>query len=175
MHARHPVPRHWLMTDERMGEVLWTALAQLPRGSGVIFRHYGLSLPERRRLFARIAKIARSRRLVLIRAGADRLGPADGIHGQEHGSGLRTWPAHSRAEIVTGLRAGAHLFFVSPVFPTRSHPDAASLGPVRLGLMVRGVNKPVIALGGMDARRFKRLNGLGIYGWAAIDAWTRDA
>jgi acyl dehydratase len=34
------------MTDPRMGEALWQALERMPRGSGVIFRHYGM--PGRR-------------------------------------------------------------------------------------------------------------------------------
>jgi NitT/TauT family transport system permease protein len=32
---------------------------------------------------------------------------------------------------------------------------------------------PVIALGGMDERRGRALRPMGIYGWAAIDAWLR--
>ena len=40
--------------------------------------------------------------------------------------------------------------------------------------MLRGIETPAIALGGMTARRFRKLHGF--YGWAAIDAWiTRDA
>ncbi|HWU95447.1 MAG TPA: thiamine phosphate synthase, partial [Sphingomonas sp.] len=84
------------MTDERMDESLWTALERLPRGGGVVFRHYGLGPAERRALFAKVARIARRRRLVLIRAGANRLGRGeDDVHGQR-GHGLRTWPAHDR-------------------------------------------------------------------------------
>jgi len=172
MRPRHPLPHLWLMTDERMGDSLWKALERLPRGSGVVFRHYGLGLAERRALFAKVSRIARRRGLVLIRAGAKRLGrDEDGVHGQR-GQGLRTWPAHSRREAMAGVRAGADAVFVSPVFATRSHPRARALGRVRLGLMIRGLPVPVIALGGMDARRAAGLQPLGIYGWAAIDAWT---
>jgi thiamine-phosphate pyrophosphorylase len=39
-------------------------------------------------------------------------------------------------------------------------------------LLVRGLDAPVIALGGMDARRAAGLWQIGVYGWAAIDAWT---
>src|SRR5439155_26981070 len=42
MHARHPLPRLWLMTDERQGDGLWAALERMPRGAGVVFRHYSL-------------------------------------------------------------------------------------------------------------------------------------
>ena len=38
-----------------------------------------------------------------------------------------------------------------------------------------GVGKTrIVALGGMDARRFRSLRALGAYGWAAIDALSRD-
>ncbi|MDV3458610.1 thiamine phosphate synthase [Sphingomonas sp. HF-S4] len=159
------------MTDERMGDALWTALERLPRGSGVVFRHYGLDLAERRALFAKVAKVARRRGLRLVRAGAERLGREDGVHARR-GPGLRTWPVHSRREAVAGVRAGADLLFVSPMFATRSHIGTRGLGRVRLGLMIRGLKVPVIALGGMDAKRAAGGHALGVYGWAAIDAWT---
>lgn len=172
MRPRHPLPRLWLMTDERMGDSLWDALERLPRGSGVVFRHYGLSPAERRALFARVAKVSRRRGQVVIRAGAERLGRCEaGVHGR-NGRGLRTYPAHSRREAIRAIRAGADVLFVSPVFTTRSHPDARTLGRVRLGLLIRELRVPVIALGGMDARRARGLRGLGIHGWAAIDAWA---
>jgi len=175
MRARHPSPpKLWLMTDERMGERLWAALERLPRGSGVIFRHYRLPVGARRALFVRVAKVARRRGLVLLRAGETRLGMwEDGTHGtRRRAHGWYSRAAHSPAEIVAGQRAGADLLLVSPVFATRSHPGAAALGPVRLGLLTRGLSVPVIALGGMDARSARRLRGLGVYGWAGIDAWT---
>lgn len=160
------------MTDERMGEALWDALARLPRGSGVVFRHYALPPAERRALFAQVAQVAHRRRLVLVRAGVVPLRGEAGVHGGR-GPGLRTAPAHSRREALAAIRAGAQALFVSPVFPTRSHPGARTLGRARLGLLVRGLPVPVIALGGMDARKAAGLKGLGIHGWAAIDAWGR--
>jgi thiamine-phosphate pyrophosphorylase len=171
MRPRHPLPHLWLMTDERMGDGLWRALERLPRGSGVVFRHYGLGAAERRALFVRVAKVARRRGLLLVRGGVQRLGGEDGVHAQR-GLGLRTWPAHSRREAIAAVRAGADLLFVSPVFATRSHAGAGGMGRVRLGLMIRGLRVPVIALGGMNANRAAGLQPLGLYGWAAIDAWT---
>lgn len=172
MRPRHP--RIWLITDERMGEGLWNALAQLPQGGGVIFRHYATPPVERRALFVRVRRIARRRGLTLITAGEPQAG-ADGVHGRHarRGKGLLTRPVHSRREAIAAVRAGADLIFVSPVFPTRSHPGARNLGPVRLGLMLRGINVPAIALGGMDAGRLRRLAPLELHGWAAIDAWIR--
>lgn len=174
MPRRHPpLPSLWLMTDERMGERLWRALDRLPAGSGVIFRHYALPLAERRALFARVSRVARRRRLVLLRAGADRLGRGEaGTHGIGGRHGPHTRAAHSRREAIAAIRAGADAVFVSPVFATRSHPGARALGRVRFGLLVQGLDVPIVALGGMDARRAAGLWRIGIYGWAAIDAWS---
>lgn len=172
MPRRHPLPRLWLMTDERMGEALWEALERLPRGSGVVFRHYGLPLAERRALFARVLKVARRRRLVLVRAGRARMRGEAGVHGVR-GDGLHTAPTHNRREAIAAIRAGADALFVSPAFPTRSHPGARALGRSRFGMLVRGLDVPVIALGGMDARRAASLRPFGVHGWAAIDAWMK--
>ena len=48
-------PRAWLMTDERMGDRLWTAIDRLPiKHAGIVFRRYSL-LDEARA--ARLASV----------------------------------------------------------------------------------------------------------------------
>lgn len=158
------------MTDERMGDRLWHALFRLPPGSGVVFRHYSLGPAERRALFRRVRRVSRARRLVLSVARPERLGLGDGVHGLAKG-GTLTWPAHDRRQAVAGAHLGATLF-VSPVFPTRSHPGTRSLGSARAAAMARGLKVPVVALGGMTPARFRRVRKLGFDGWAAIDALT---
>lgn len=167
MRRRHPSPPAiWLMTDPRMGDALWTALERLPRGSGIVFRHYGV--PGRKALFERVAQIARRRGLVLV--AADLRGSRHVHNGRHRATGIRTAAAHSRREAIQAIRAGADLLFVSPVFATRSHPGARTLGRVRFGLLARALPVPVIALGGMTAARMRGLPGA--RGWAAIDAWS---
>jgi len=172
---RHaPIPTLWLMTDERMGDSLLPAIEALPRGAGIVFRHHATAIAARRALFEQVARVARRRRLLLIRAGTEKLGRGEGgVHGNVRPTrpGLRTWPAHSRAQAIAGKRAGADVLFVSPVYPTRSHPGARALGPLRAAMIGRGLGLTMIALGGMDSQRFKRARGPGIQGWAAIDAW----
>lgn len=163
-----PCPRQWLMTDERLGDDLWRILLHLPPGSGVVFRHYRLPPVERRAMFARVRRIARARRLVLFAADPPLPGAA-GRHGRV--AGATSWPAHDRAEALAGKRAGAALLFVSPVYPTASHPGAPALGLRKARRIGAGLNLPVIALGGMTPRRFRRLHVAGFAGWAAIDAW----
>ena len=167
MPRRQPLPRLWLMTDERQGEGLWEALERLPKGSGVVFRHYRLEPQPRRRLFERVRKVARRRRLLLLAGGEDLR--ADGIHGCP-GKGLRSASAHNLRELKRAERSGASLVFLSPAFATRSHPGSRPLGPVRFGLTARHARIPVIGLGGLDARKARRLPH--IYGWAGIDAWS---
>jgi len=163
MRRRHPrhrskrLPKLWLMTDERQGEALWEALAALPRGSGVVFRHYSLASGARQALLARVRRVAARRSLLLV---ADGEGP------------VTTASAHNAAELVAAARRGADLVFLSPVHPTRTHPGAPALGRVRFGLLARRSRVPVIALGGMTARRAEALKKLGAYGWAAIDGLT---
>ncbi|WP_294233433.1 thiamine phosphate synthase [uncultured Sphingomonas sp.] len=170
MADRYPVT--WLMTDERLGDGLWRALSALPPGSGVVFRHHATPPAERRAIHRRVRRIARARHLILLVAGGGL--PGDGIHKRGRTTGLRSWPAHDRAEAVAGWKAGADLLFVSPVHPTRSHPGAPALGPSRAARIGCGLGLPLIALGGMDAARFRRLRGR-FDGWAAIDAWARPS
>lgn len=174
MRCRHPrpstLPRRWLMTDERLGDALWAAIDALPRGSGIVFRHYATAPAERQALYARVLSCARRRGLVLVVAGPPIGRGAVLRHGRQRDA--LTAPVHSRDEAIAATRAGAALLFVSPVHPTRSHPGAPALGPVRFGLMIRGLKLPVVALGGMNERRWRALRRLGAYGWAGIDAWA---
>ncbi len=156
------------MTDERLGHGLWAALRRLPPGSGVVFRHHATPPAERRAIHRRVRRIARARRLILLVAGGGL--PGDGVHKHGRGSDLRSHPAHDRAEAIAGWKVGADLLFVSPLFPTRSHPGAPALGPARAARIGLGLGLPMIALGGMTAKRFRRLRGR-FDGWAAIDAW----
>ena len=168
-------PRRWLMTDERQGDALPEIVARLPADAGIVFRHYSLAPAERRALFGRVKASAGSRLLLL--AGDSQPGVewgADGSHGRGPGKGLRSAPVHSYAEVRAAERAGAQLLFLSPVFPTRSHPGASTLGIARFAWLARRTRLPVIALGGMDAAKGKRLASFGAYGWAAIDAWAES-
>lgn len=165
MAVRHPsippkhVPTLWLMTDERIGAALWTALARLPRGSGVVFRHFATEPIARAAIFKQLSRIARRRRLIVVRAGAER-------------QTLRLDPAHSVREAIAARRRNADLILVSPVYPTRTHPGARALGPLRAAKIARAAGIPAIALGGMTRARFNRMKSLGFAGWAAIDGLT---
>jgi thiamine-phosphate pyrophosphorylase len=159
-----------------MGDALIPSIAALPRGSGVIFRHYGTR--ERQAVFDQVRRLSRARRLVLVLAGPESAAQAwhaDGSHSRSahRPRRIRTAPVHTVAERIAAERAGANLLFVSPVFATQSHKGAKPLGRIQFGQLITGAKCPVIALGGMTARRFKTLQGFGVYGWAAIDGLMR--
>lgn len=175
MSKRQPaLPSIWLVSDARNDAVLERQLQRLPRGSGLIFRHYHLPPAERRQRFAALARIARRRghRVALSgdAASARRWG-ADAAYGAPRQltrgpAILRLVTAHSLREIGAARRGRAGAILLSPVFPTRSHPGAAALGPVRFRLLAARLRLPVIALGGMTTRHARRTGGAG---WAAID------
>ncbi len=169
-------PRVWLFTDERQCEKLWAALARLPRGAGVVFRHY--RAPDRVTLARRVRAAARRRGVAFVVAGTARDAQAMRADGQHKPTwarggwapGLRTASAHNSAELRAAERAGAELVFVSPVFATASHPGARALNRVRFGLSTRGARGPVAALGGVDAARYRGLRALGASAWGGTDA-----
>lgn len=172
------LPRLWLISDARNDAGLERALARLPRGSGFIYRHYHLPDPERFRRFRALRRIARAQDHVVILADSAltaREWGADGIYGAarslvpRRAGLLHLATAHDMAELGLAARLGADGVLLSPVFPTRSHPGASVLGAARFGLLARQSRLPVIALGGMSA---KRARALGWCRWAAIDAFV---
>jgi thiamine-phosphate pyrophosphorylase len=169
------------MTDERMGEKLWTAIERLPiKHSGIVFRHYSLAEDVRATLARRIADICHRRSLALAIAGSEDLAltvGADLVHNPLEPPLLLPFSrsVHSVDEADAAHAEGATIVFVSPIFPTSSHPDAKPLGRPLARRIALAAGVPAIALGGMDALKFPRLQREGFYGWAGIDAWLGDA
>ena len=173
MAKRYPsLPHIWLISDARNDAALENALKRLPRGSGLIYRHYHLPPAARRTRFERLARIARScghRAILAGRAAEARAWGANGAYGAPHRlargpRAFRLVTVHSIRDLAKARRADAVL--LSPVFPTRSHPGGAALGAARFLLLARHSRHPVIALGGMNSARARQL---GAPRWAAID------
>jgi thiamine-phosphate pyrophosphorylase len=178
MRRRQTFPLLWLLTDARNDTALERTLRRLPRGSALVFRHYHLGPVERRERFERLARIARSRGHLVFVAGSARTAAqwgAEGVYASPDRLGragdlLRVTTAHSLRELAAAGRAGADAVFLSPVFPTRSHPGAETLGPLHFRLMADHSRVPVIALGGMNALAARRL---GWPRWGAIDGTAK--
>ncbi|GAC1404212.1 MAG: thiamine phosphate synthase [Novosphingobium sp.] len=171
MRQCQPISRLWLLSDARNDAVLDRAIARLPRGSGVVFRHYHLSRAERRQRFEAVLRLCRARGHQLILADTPALARAwraDGSYGAPC-LGRTIATAHDLGEIARANRLGVAAVMLSPVFPTRSHPRAATLGTLRFWSLATRVAAPVIALGGMSAHAARRLRAPR---WAAIDGLT---
>nr|WP_243415089.1 thiamine phosphate synthase [Altererythrobacter segetis] len=175
MPARQTFPHLWLLSDERNDAALEGALRRLPRGSGFIYRHYHLPDGERAGRWFDLARIARARGHVMILADSSltaREWGADGIYGAPRAlyptaSNLLTLAtAHNLTDIGLANRLRADAVLLSPAFPTRSHPNAPALGPLRFRLLAAHAQMPVIALGGMNPQTARRLDWPR---WAAID------
>ena len=180
--GRHRLPALVLMTDSRRLPDPTPAAQRLPAGSLVVFRHY--EDPERDAKLRALARVCRRRRLRLVVAGDARLALASGADGVHLPEGLvprgrlrrpkRDWlvtaAAHSAAAIRRAAAAGANAVLLAPVFPTRSHPGARALGPLRFAALARRAGLPVYALGGIDAAGARRLGPSGAVGIAAIGA-----
>lgn len=100
---------------------------------------------------------------------------ADGVHVDaasiaEIGQ-IKTWSnhellvsasCHNHEELTLAQQQGADFVFLSPVFPTLSHPGAPSLGAKEFIRLSKQMNIPVIALGGIDEHSKTKLNGAGL-------------
>ena len=164
------LPLLWLLSDARNDARLERALAGLPRGSGFVFRHYHLPPEARRARFDALAKAARAFGHCVVMARHESGWGADGVYGPvdavANARGLRLGTAHNGDELQAANAARLDGVFLSPVFPTRSHSDADTLGVQGFQVLAQQALVPVIALGGMNAARARELDWPR---WGAID------
>ena len=175
---RRNLPRLWLFTDARNDATLERAIERLPRGSGIVFRHYHLKADARRERFDAVARTARGRHLILLsdtprrarRWGADGVYSSEGQLRRTDGRRLVVaMPAHDVRELNAAKRRGADLAFLSPIYGTRSHPGSLPMAPIERHRLIERSPVPIILLGGMTRRCAIALRRLGAHGWGAID------
>jgi thiamine-phosphate pyrophosphorylase len=169
-----PVPQLWLLSDARNDARLEAALAALPVGSGFVFRHYHLEGAARRARFEELRITCAANEHVLVLAGTVAEAVewrADGIYGpterlEPRPGLLRLATVHDATEVSAANAAKVDGMFLSPVFPSLSHPGGATLGGMGFHALAQRATRPVIALGGMNAARAIEL---GWPRWGAID------
>ena len=158
------LPPLWIFTDQDRLPDPRAVLAGLPKGlCGLVLRVRGLD----GRVAAGAARICVQRRFALVVAGdlclpgwagaGRHLSRGVRRRRRDRRHGLMTVPAHGRADLVRARRLGADGVFLSPVFPTASHPGAPALGVLRWVGLARGAMGPVLALGGVSGAAARRL------------------
>ncbi|MEZ5892695.1 MAG: thiamine phosphate synthase [Parvularculaceae bacterium] len=169
------------LTDRRRIANPEPILRVMPPGSAVIYRDY--DDPKRQATAARYRAICRARGLLFLVAGDVALAAAvdaDGLHRPSRDlaappagwSGLVTAACHDLPDLQRAAISGAALAFLSPVFPTESHPERAHLGAERFRALAAASPLPVIALGGVDENNARAVAGANIAGLAAIGAFA---
>jgi len=147
MQRRQSIPRQWLIVNAQPDRELWETLRGLQRGSGVLVL-VELSGADRRRLLV----LARGRELTVPQEGdAERV--------------------HNVRELRRAMLRRAPLILLSPIYPTRSHPEWRPLPRMRAAALAHLGRRKLVALGGMDARKSARVRRLGFQGWAGISAF----
>lgn len=177
------IPALYFFTDPARTPDPCAIVKRLPRGAGVVYRHFGAS--GRAKTARKLARICRARGLFLLIAAdpalALRVG-ADGVHWPEQR--LAAWPArenlprigltlasaHCAAALARATAMGVDACVLGPVFASRSPSAGAPLGAFRASQIARGARLPVIALGGVNAATARRLIGRGFAGVAAVEA-----
>lgn len=179
---RDGLPAFFALTDPERGPDPLDLAQTLGPESGLILRHFGRA--DQMTLAAPLSALAQRRGFLLLIAAdpvlAQRVG-AHGVHWPE-----RLWPAaaHWRLKrpdwVVTAaahnarslfrLAGRAHAALLSPVFDSASPSAGRPLGPRRAAGLAMAAPTPVYALGGLTARRARRLQGLGFSGAAAVSA-----
>lgn len=157
----------------------------LPKGAAIILRDY--RLPHRRALARRLKSICAARRLLLIIGADPDLAQAVGADGLHTPSWYRpssyrpksaaprdmimTAACHRAEDLEEAARFGADLAFLSPVFPTPSHPGEGHLGAQAFRALAAASPLPVLALGGVDGKNAETLAGPNVVGLGAIGAF----
>ncbi|MEO1029381.1 MAG: thiamine phosphate synthase [Pseudomonadota bacterium] len=168
------LPPVWVLTDpERMPDPVVVA-ETLPRGWGMIYRHFGA--PEKRGISSQL-RIATDQRNCWLLIAADPLLAfdvgADGVHWPEafrrqarkwRGTfPIMTTSSHSPKALRTASAAVFDGSICSTVFPSRSRSAGHPMGETRFRVLARSAGLPVYGLGGVNsgtAGRIARFAGL---------------
>ncbi len=122
-----------------------------------------------RLLVSRRLDLARAYGLDGVHLGADGV-PVEAARAWLGREALIGYSAHSAEEAHQVAGAGSSYVTLSPIYETESKPGVAGRGPGWLATATRGLDVPVLALGGMTADRVGRTLEAGAWGIAAVSA-----
>lgn len=159
-HLPPALPPAFFLTDPARTPDPCRVARGLPKGFGVIYRHFGAQ--GRLETAISLARICRARRLALLIAAdpalAMRVG-ADGVHWPHRMRqrarkwrgrfDLQTVSAHSGRELRAVAGSPVDAALLSTVFASSSASAGRAMGALKFRLLARGAGLPVYALGGI--------------------------
>jgi thiamine-phosphate pyrophosphorylase len=171
-------PSLWLLSDPARAPGIERLAKLAPPASGLIYRHYGA--PDEASMRRARRECRRKGVMFLLSADPRSKRVCDGVHlPAARAAGLRrrcqglvTISAHDAREVRRGLGLRPDALILSPVFPSRSPSAGKAIGVLRFALWLRRIPRPVIALGGVNARTAGRLVGSGAAGLAGVGAFA---
>jgi thiamine-phosphate pyrophosphorylase len=144
MRRRQTIPSQWLILLPDMLE----RMPRLPRGTGVL-----LIEPMKPRQMRHLRRLGRQRDLLITEEGRDAA------------------RVHNVRELRQAMLRRTPLILLSPIHRTRSHPNRRPLPRMRAAALARLGKRRLIALGGMNERRYANVAPLGFIAWAGISAF----
>jgi thiamine-phosphate pyrophosphorylase len=149
MRRRQTVPERLLIVQDGTDPGIVAVAKRLPLGTGVL-----LLEPLCASNWRRLRLVARQRKLAIFE--------------EVPGMGARV---HNLRELRHALLRGSELILLSPMNRTGSHPDWVPVPRMRAAAIARLGGRRVVALGGMNQKRFAKVAPLGFIGWAGISAF----
>ena len=165
------------VTDPSRTRDTFSVVENLPRGSGVIYRHFEEG--GREAIAKRLRQLTWRRGICLLIGNDPDLAlrvKADGVHWTERNLAsskywrdrfsLMTGAAHSRRAIAIAGETGLDAALVSTVFASESASALRPIGPIKFRQFALTAPLPIYALGGVTAENAGRISG--VAGIAAV-------
>lgn len=147
MRPRQTIARQWLIVTSEKGADLQKMVRRAPRGTGVL-----LLQPDPRAIRT-LRRLGRRHDLTIASEGRDAA------------------RVHDSRELRQAMLRRTPLILLSPLWPTSTHPDWAPMPRMRGAALARLGRRRLLALGGMNRKRYAAVAPLGFIGWAGISAF----
>lgn len=153
MIRRQSIPERWSILRGELDREDWKRILRQQLGTGVVL----IECPPAADL-RRLRVVAQLRGLTIICES-----PRVAVR------------VHNGHELRRALLQRSKLILLSPIHVTKSHPDWQALPRMRAATLARLAGRELLALGGMNARRYRAIAPLGFIGWAGMTAWSEKA
>ncbi len=162
--SSHQLPPGWppvlVFTDPNRGVTAIDLPDRLPKGWGIVYRHFGAT--DRVETARQLAGMAARRHLILLIGADPELARSVGAHGvhwpearlsqAKRWSGrfhLMTASAHEPASLLGRPPVGVDARVLSTVFPSASPSAGPAIGAIRFRRLCKQSSQPLYGLGGI--------------------------